>query len=383
MSFFSFAKKQNLTQIIEIRDTYVSSSVVLLSSEDKPKIIFCENIKFANIDTTDFEKYTKEMLNSLSDSVHSAKVKLTKIGNRQKISTYKIFLSPLWCISRSRTIKYKKETPFLIDNKFIDRLFDENDEAKGSELSILEKKIVESKISGYKVENLIGKRATDIEIEIFTSYVSQSLKKSISKIFEKLQKKNDFELSSYSLSSYSFLRDLYSDKNDFIYMDIGDLISEVSLVRNDTLFGTISVPIGKKAILENIATKLNLPQNLAVSAMNMHAQGSQNSPENKEVLSAEISSFLVAMDTAIVKMCNPIDLPKHIFLLRNDDFAVFLVREIERIKNTNTLSAFNPNMIVNPIDDGIINAFIIGGKFFKNYPFVKIDALFANKLLRV
>ncbi len=382
MSFFSFAKKQNVTQVIEIRDTFISSSVVVFEKGSKPKVLFCDNIKIANTDFSDSQKHMDKMLETLLDTIQSTKVKLVKIGNHRNIDAYQIFLSPLWCISVTNSIKNKKDVPFLIDSNFVEKILEQNEsENDSADLIILEKKIVESKVNGYKVQSLIGSKGTEVEIEIFTSYIARSLKNRIAKMFEDIRRRKDYTLTSNALSSYSFFRDLYMDKNDFMYFDIGELITEISLVRDDSLFGTVSLPIGKNTILKNISKRFKLPHNLSISKINLASQGSQNtSPEEKKVLSDQVSIVLNAADTAITKICNPIDLPKNIFILRNDDFANVIIREIDKVKNLQILQSFNHTMAIIPIDEGILNTYITNGKVFKNYPHVKIDVLFVNKI---
>ncbi len=385
MSFFSFAKKQNATEIIEIRDTSISSSVIVYSPGSKPKMILSDHLAIANSDFSNFENHTEEMLKSLLDSIRSMKQKLVKTGNHQKIVKYHIFFGPLWCLSQSKSVKYKKDAPFLIDTKLIQKIFDHEAEldSNNGELTLLDKKIVQSKLNGYAVANIIGKKASDMEVEVFTSYISASLKEKIAKIFDNIHMRNNYALSSHALSSYSFLRDLYMDKNDFIYMDIGELMTEISLVRDDTLFGTVSIPIGKGGIMKNISSALKLPENLSASMISMNSQGSQNISDNqKKVLTDEVGNLLSAADKALMKIVNPIDLPKNIFIMRSDELTSMIIREIDRAKNLGGLSSFNSNMVVNPIDEGIINTFIENGKVFKNYSCVKIDALFVSKILK-
>jgi hypothetical protein len=69
------------------------------------------------------------------------------------------------------------------------------------------------------------------------------------------------------------MRDLFSDKNDFIYFEINDSITDLYIVRNDVLCEISSFPIGENDILNSISAKNNIPKEVIASKISIKHDG--------------------------------------------------------------------------------------------------------------
>jgi|GEM_PF-6021442 len=389
MSLFSFKKEPTLSFVFDIRDTYVTIGAVRFEKDNKPELVFCQNFKIERQDITDHEKYLDSMIKTIENGVISIKRNLIKMGSKEKIGKYFFFVGSPWSISESKMIKIVKDKPFEISNSFLGKIINGEEEDKKADIekmsglsdwTVLEEKVIQSKINGYKADAIFGKKTKDLEIELFVSFINKDVRNKLSALgSENFRKYKAGRLNSCTLSSYSFLRDLYSDKNDFIYIDVGDLVTDAYVVKGDVIQATVSIPVGKKEIIKSISAKSKTPEDIIVSALHISHRGDTLS-DGKIVKNAKdgIKIWLKELSDSISRVCAEVDIPKNIFVITKDELTDILVKEI---KDGNHLGIFSKDMEITNIDEKSINDLIKNGKVYINEPYIKMDLVFLDKII--
>jgi hypothetical protein len=374
MSFFSFTKKSNLTIIFDVRDSLISLAAVKIEKDKKLEIILAQNFPINLTAPKNYELSRNQMIKALDNAMISFRKNLIRIGNQDKISEYHFFLSSFWATSQSRLLKISKDRSFEINKELLEQILskEESDIAYGLDKNQnwieFERKIVETKINGYKIQKIFGKKAQDFEVEFFVSFLPQQLKNLLYSFTNR--KLKDSNIHSGTLPIYSFLRDLYEDKNDFIFLDVGDYITDVFVVKNDTMEGIASIPLGKKEMMEKSAKNANATTDIILSALHMGGDD-----KNKKYFESIAANLLSQVDTALSQITTEIDVPKNIFMMNRD-----FVETFKNIIMENNLKMLYDSKIM-AIEENIINTFS-GGKAFKNAQYAKIDAIFLNKFLK-
>ncbi|MFH1455199.1 MAG: hypothetical protein ABIF22_02680 [bacterium] len=395
MSFSFFKTKPSLSFVFDIRDASVSLAVARFDASKKPEIILCQNFELKYQDSKDHKKYVSSMLKTLDKAILSTRRSLVKIGNKEKVGTHYFFIGSPWSVSQSKTIKIVKDKPFEINNRILEKIIigeefalERYTEEQTSEPNwkILEERIIQSKLNGYKVDDIFGKKASNLTLELFVSFIPYEIKdKMASYIDERIGKNIKKQNNSCVLSSYSFFRDLYSNKNDFIYVDLGKLITDVYVVRDDIIFGIASFPFGEENIIQTSLLKTNLSRDILTSHISIgydkkFALTSHNN--GGDLLKAGFDFWKNKLNDALSKICTEMNIPNNMFIITNSVISSILVRQLSDKENNKQLEILDSKIEVLEISEGILNNFILNGKVFAKEPYVKMDLVFLDKILK-
>ncbi len=391
MNLFSFKNKTNLSLVFDIRDTFISVAATKFENNKNPEIIYIQRFKIEIQDFKDTKKYFNSLVKTIDKSVVSIRKNLVRIGSSSTIDKYYFFLNSPWSISQSKLIKFIKDKKFVIDNSFLQKIIlGESDKIEkdieyiksGADWFLFEEKIIRSRLNGYQVEKIYQRKTQDIEVDIFVSFLPQDLLLKLKTIID--NKKMKMNINSSTLSSFTFLRDLYNDKNNFIYIDISSTITDFYVVRDDVVFGIISFPFGEKDIIKNISQRFKVSEDIIYSlfAMKCHSKCDKNTKDKvDEYMEYGLQEWTEKFDSTITQICSENNIPKDIFVLSDSDFDKILYGIIKKDFNISLLKKFGIDTRVSLIEESVFDDHIVNNNFFKNEPYVKMDVVFLNKNL--
>jgi hypothetical protein len=395
MSFFFFKNKPSLSFVFDIRDTSVSLAAVRFEKNKKPEIIVCQNFELKYQDSKDHKKYLFSMLKTLDRAIISVKRSLIKIGNKENIGKYYFFIGSPWSISQSKTIKINRNKPFEINNLILQKIIvgeeliiEKHLEEQTLELNwkVIEEKIIQSKLNGYKVDDIFGKMTSNLSIELFVSFIPYEIQDTLSSYMDqRISRKIERQNSSCILSSYSFLRDLYSNKNDFIYVDMGKLITDVYVVRDDIIFGIASIPFGEENIIESSLSKTNLSKDIFVSHLSIgYDKKFEISSHNngKDLLKFGFNIWEKKLKDSLSMICTEMNIPNNMFMITNSLISGILASKLSDKENDKQFEILDSKIEISTISEGVINNFVSNGKDFINEPYIKMDLVFLDKMLK-
>ncbi len=395
MSFF-FKNKPFLSFVFDIRDSSISVSAVKFENDKKPEIILCQNFEIQYQDSQDYSKYSSLMIKTLDDSVSSLKKSLIKIGNKEKIKDYRFFIGSPWTVSQSKTIKIIKDRPFEINNALLSKIIvgeefsvekSLQEETDQPDWKVLEEKIIQSKINGYKVSNIFGKKTMDLAIELFISFIPYEIKSKLSSyVDEKIGRHIKMQNNSCILSSYNFFRDLYSDKNNFIYVDIGKFITDIYVVRDDIIFGVASFPFGEGNIIRTSLSKTNLSKDIFMSHLSIGNDKnfdltSHNNGE--DMLKFGFEAWMNKFKDVLPKICTEMNIPNNLFIVPNSVVSEILVKVLSNKEDGKQFELLESKIEITSIVEGVFDSLILNGKVFPNEPHIKMDVIFLDKMLKL
>ena len=395
MSFSLFKKAPSLSFVFDIRDTSVSIAVARFEIEKKPEIILCQNFELKQQDSNNHKKYLSSMIRTIDKAIISARRGLIKIGNKEDIGKYYFFVGSPWSVSQTKTIKIIKDKPFEINNRVLEKIIVGEEFALEKSIEeqtlepnwkVLEEKIIQSKLNGYKIDDIFGKKTSNLAIELFVSFIPYEIKDKMSSYMDKRIGKNiKRQNNSCILSSYSFFRDLYSNKNDFIYVDVGKLITDVYVVRDDVIFGIVSYPFGEEKIIQISQSKTNLPRDIFISHLSVGQDKkfdltSHNNGE--DLLKSGFNLWKSKLKDSLSKICTEMNIPNNMFILTNSLISSILAKELSAVDNNKRFEILNSPIEVSAIGEGVLNNFILNGKAFANEPYIKMDLVFLDKIFK-
>lgn len=395
MSFFFFKNKPSLSFVFDIRDSSISVAVVRFEKEKKPEMILCKNFELRHGDSKNHKKYLSSMLSALDRAIVYARHGLAKIGNDENIEKYYFFVGSPWSVSQSKIIKIIKDKPFEINNSVLEKIIigeefsiEKNIERQTltPDWKILEEKIIQSKLNGYKVDDIFGKKTSNLAMELFVSFIPSEIKNKISSyIDQKIGKNMARQNNSCILSSYSFFRDLYSNKNDFIYVDLGKLITDVYVVRDDVIFGIVSIPFGEEDIIQASLSRSNISRDIFMSHINIGQDNKFDLPSHNrgsDLLRTGFDFWQNKLKDSLSKICTEMNIPNNMFIITNSVISNILAKDLSGKENNKQFEMLGSKIEVSIINEGILDNLISNSKIFTNEPYIKMDLVFLDKMLR-
>ena len=304
----------------------------------KPSVVSIKN-PITEDHNLNLQKFTMAMEKSLRKTLRD--IEKAKLGSPTRIVC---FLSSPWYTSQNRTISFSKNVPFILNQKVIDELtareikLFEIDHLQKYENELLKPRIIESKITqimlqGYKVENPIGKKVEQIEMSLFLSMspgkILESIEKEVFKIFH-LPK---IEFASFIFSSYAITRDLFIDKENFLLIDIGGEITDIAIIKNNVLLESISFPMGSNFLLRRIAEGLNKSVEESKSLLNMCLDDQLNEVEKEKVskpLHTAKQEWLSMFQQSLGSVATDLLIPENIYLITDKPLTSCFIETITR-----------------------------------------------------
>lgn len=341
MGFFGGNKnKEKIIAIFDIGSGSVGGALVRIfpkidGIQKSPTIITQSRVDIAFQDELDFETFFVDMQKSLYQS--ATEIYNAKLGAPEEIVC--VLASP-WFIGETRELHIEKPEPFYITKGMIDDLV--SDELKNlvdiykkkyedmeGESVLIESKIFQSRLNGYKTEDPIGKKAKTLDLHLFVSISPEvcltRIKDSLMKVFHH----TPISFSTFLTSIYTGARERFEDNDAYFLIDIRGELTDIAIVSGDVLISTISFPIGKYGIVRAFR-EFGMPVDQAKSLISLHANNMLDDKSKAEIaptIEQVQKSWSVMFEKSIAMLPKTIAVPSMIFLITDIDTALWF-REV-------------------------------------------------------
>lgn len=395
MSLFSFSsnkKGEEVSAVFHIGSGSVDAHLVRLSKTAKPEIIYATKVPISFQKDLNLERHFKLMVKALDSALKNIQkdglphLNFTGLKNYGIRNAFYILSSP-WCVSQTRIIKIKKDKPFEIsidsiesvisgeENKFLS-----DDSAEGSK--IIEKKIIEAKLNGYKMAEIYGKKTKDAELSLFMTSAPEYLIKELKDTARRYFNFRSSHFHSFALSSFSAIRDIYSDKDNFIYLDVHGELTDLSIIKDNVFVESVSFPAGKNFFIRHISEKLRVSASEAYSLINLHASGKCDQATSQKVetaIDAALKDWLDDFHSVLTSLSLNMYVPRTIFMIVSDEFSVFLAKKLKEEKFSQFSMTEEPFDVI-VLDSKSLCEYCKSDKNFKKEPFAELECVFLNKI---
>lgn len=238
---------------------------------------------------------------------------------------YCILAAPYY-LSHTGIITKKWERPFNVTEQTIKLLIQSgtrnaplahDDAVLGTKSKVLHERVIDMSINGYRTTTPIGKSAENLQISVFRTEVDEELNTGILKTIKEHTSAPAF-IEPFSLAAFVTLRNRIHQKDSFLFVTIGNEVSEVTLVKKSVLLETVSFPFGKYSLSRAVASKLNISVEEAQSRISLfhdkklHPEELRTLSEIVEGAQAEWFSYL---EKSLVGMAEETSLPPDIFII--------------------------------------------------------------------
>ncbi|MDO8492833.1 MAG: hypothetical protein Q7S34_04290 [bacterium] len=242
---------------------------------------------------------------------------------------YCILAAPYY-LSHTSIINYKSEKPTLITQNLIKDIINAKqpetlpshlDADIGDNRKTLHEKIVEIKINGYHSNNPYNKQALEVSVAIFRTQVELELYQNITRIVKKFTEAPLY-IESLSLSTFVALRNRLDAEANFIFITVGNEVTEVSLVKEHTLLETGSFPFGKYSLARLLSKKMFMPPDIALSKVALFHDKKLHVDEMsklKPIIDETQAEWFSYLEKTIVTLSEETSVPNQIYLIVDTD----------------------------------------------------------------
>lgn len=390
MSIFGRKKnKDELGLVFDIGSSSVGGALFVIQKSGIPKIIYSIREPITLEKDLNFDSFLSLTLKSLE----VVTMNISKMGLGAPRKTFCVLSSP-WYASQTRTIIFNKNTPFVFNAKLADSLIQKDiklfeEECKKeyidpkNKVIPIELKSMKIKLNGYVVPKPLNQKATELEMTIFVSmsgeYVLEKLKETIGKHFYA----HDIKFSSFAVASFTIVRDLFINQENFLLIDIGGEVTDISMIKKDILRSSISFALGKNFLTRGVASLLDCSLGEAVSYLSLYKEGHISDSEFTKIepiINKLKTEWLSKFQESLVNLSNDISIPATIFLTVDQDVLDFFTETIKSEQFNQYTLTESKFKIVFLGNQTITNAVSFDKNVIRD-SFLIVDAVYVNRFL--
>lgn len=384
-------KKKGCTLILDIGNKSIIAALVVFNKNNKPEFI-CSQKELFSIDTELSARKIELQMNKIVDSVVA---KIVKEGSKRqvKIDTVFVVFSSPWFVAKTKKISLNNQKEFYITKDFLSDITDsevskfkeEMRQSTETVFELIESTFVLGRINGYAVNSPIGKKTKNFDAYIYLSLTHNSLLKKIQSIIHKHTHLNPEEItvSTFPVVSFKVVKDLLTDQSSFVLLDVTGELSEITLVSDDAIVKTVTIPSGKNLIYKQISKELNTSIEIAESTLKLYTAKKLNDDVNLKiegVLSSVEKEWSVYLENALNEISPNAILPSSLFLTSDDDISN-IYKYFLTIQKLDSTALFRKNLNITQIDLDKLSSFYFTKTYVPLDEFVIMDALYFKDLL--
>ncbi len=346
--------------VFDIGSSSVGAGLLKLARGEPVRVIHSIHEAIPHQTTVDPDKLFRDMIEVLKrvygEIIKQGVTHLTGSEFRHvKISRVLYSFSSPWSATQTKTLSIKKDKSFVFTHELLNSLMLDEErkfkrEVTGSgkvfsaDLSVIERRIIQTRLNGYDVRDPFGKRAREADISYFSGIVPKSVLDKTIEVSHAEHISKNIKVLTFPLIAYSAIRDAFPKENDFIHLRIGGEISDVSIIEDGLITESASFPRGQNNVVGIIAENINMTKEQTVSLLKLYMSGHAEadfSAKSEPIILRFMDEWVVGLRAVLEKLKNGMFLPQKLFLTMDGDLSPLFVKTLERntTSNSNVASA--------------------------------------------
>lgn len=371
---FLFSSKPDFAIVFHIGSASVGAGLLRLECGKGPHVMYSLRELIPYRDSVAPERFIADMLGALKKvNARISSEALQAVGHKFKAKHVYYVLSSPWTVTQAKVASIREQKPFVLTKARVDHIVDSQTKAAEG-LQLFEKRVVDVKLNGYQIADPYGKKARSADISLFMGFVPKTILNGVIDSAARTYHPKDTRLASFALASYLAARDIFHDQSDFIFLDIGGELSDVSVVRDGAVVETASFPLGRNSIIRKLQVDLGISAEEVISLVRTYEEGVADeslAAGLRPVLDAATTAWMSGFREALDRIASGKTLPRQAYLVVNDDFARFF----ERILGVDSVT-MSPKVVDSAT---LCSAVSFADKAVKD-PFIAMAAFMAGKL---
>ena len=337
MALFGSSKKNLPILVIDIGGGCVGAAIA--STEAKPIIRFITRSSMSSRPGLAGDEMVNHTLKALEHVLHE----IDRVRLRDRIhmgsfdNIFCIVGSPWYfCktstihVENEKAIPYKKflEEDLLVEEEKIYEKAIKEDAALTQfkdHLEFADRAIINTRLDGYETESPELHSARSFDIGFYMSLLSRDIKEKFSGIIEKYYHKTP-RYYSLPLVAFSVLRDIDPRESDYLFVDVSAEVTDITIIKEGSIFGTVSFPLGRNSLIKKISETLNVPENVALSFAKLYDEGKIEPSlvlKMGKVIETVEFDWRSDLHSALMQFSKEIFIPRKTYLSAEKEFASF------------------------------------------------------------
>ncbi len=258
------------------------------------------------------------------------KVLTSLVESKMKIPTdVHVVLSSPWQFSQTRFVSQSKEKPFKITKKLMHDLMKkeetsflsdvkQNADHLGDNLELFEAKTMNMTLNGYVVDEPTNKITKNINVVMHMATASRVALSNFTDTIKSQLPKTQINFHTSIFAYFAVLRDMFFETKSFLFIEIGEILSEAVIVHEGALSQSVSFPVGLQNQTLEISKTLGRTEKEIATYLRMYKDGTleDNLVTGVEKgLSNATSHWAEVFGEALTSISKGIIVPDAIFLV--------------------------------------------------------------------
>jgi len=208
------------------------------------------------------------------------------------------------------------------------------------DVRVIYAEVQEIKLDGYQVVNPLGFTGKEISVGLFNAYIPKAHLAVFEDIVAAL-KLDIISIVSQPYAVFQFLSKYITSLGDFILIDIGGSITEISLIRKGRLEDVKSIPMGGSSLTKSIAENLKIGFAEAEGIKMRLAEGGVSKRVEKkieDIVSRDVELFTRGLEEVLGEFSQLALLPSRIYAYGGGSAIGTMVKFLRREKWRSALS---------------------------------------------
>lgn len=381
---FSFFRKIQKTERILVLHIGSGSVMGTLVSIDGTKTTMhaSASIDIPILSDLTLPQFEKETLNALEKALKT--IAEARLAPPDRVAVY--FSSP-WYASQVRSAKMSRPTSFVVTKALIDdmiarelKAFEEEQISQkagtADELRAIDSKIMQVKLNEYPHTDPIGISTRELELSIFISVAPLHILKAFESVIERTYHA-PITFSSFLLASFLVTRDFFSNVHSYVLVDVGGEVSDVTLVREGTIFQSVSFPHGCNFVLRKLSSGLGRSTAEAVSICTLYVDNKLEDTVRSQcesILKDVKSTWSQSFQKALYSVSNDLSIPDTILLSVGTNIAPWFIDNI-RHEEFHQYTRVEKDFKVIVLNTELFHDLLVFDPFVERNPFTMIETL--------
>lgn len=390
MGIFSGPKKKDeLMLVFNIGSSSVGGALFWAQGSGIPKIIFSIQEPIVVEEKIDIDRFLFLTLQSLQIVVN--KIYMAGLGAPKQI--FCVLSSP-WYVSQTRMVNLKKNTSFIFTAKLADSLiqkeiniFEEEHLVKymnvNNSVRTIELKNIKTLLNGYETSKPLNQKAKELEMIIFISIGGEKVLKKIEDTIGKHFHFNQIKFSSFTMAYFTVVRDMYAQQEDFLLVDIGGEVTDISMTKKNILRESISFPLGRNFLTRGVAAALSCALDEANSLISLYKDGHAEKSVVKKldnIMDGLRTEWLKRFQESLANLSNDISIPATIYVTIDKDLENFF-SEIIKTEQFSQYTLTESKFKVIFLNTQILHGTAVFEEPVVREPGLIIDSIYINRFL--
>ncbi|MFM7088717.1 MAG: hypothetical protein ACKOW9_04275 [Candidatus Paceibacterota bacterium] len=392
MKLFSTSKKaeETLVLVFDVGSASVGGALFLKNNTGAPKIMYAlrETIRLEpNLDQHAFVSNTMKTLREVAGRIC--------ISGFSKPDEVHCVLSSPWFDSQTRVIQLEKNTPFVFTQKLADGLIEKETKLFQEEharqygddmykVRSIELKTMSTILNGYKTADPYNQKAKSLEMSLYVSMSQEVFLKEIEQSILRHFNVPEIKFASFTMASFAVARDMFVNQENFLLVNIGGEVTDISIVKKEVIRESISFPIGENFIVRKIAAGMQTTLAEANSFLSIYREYHMSDSLFRKmdpIMTQIRNEWLHNFQESLRNLTNDISIPATIFITVNKDLADFFAHTIKTEQlNQYTLTESKFRILFLNLES--LHGIATVADNAVRDPFLIIESIYINQFLR-